>query len=588
MRTRTFVRHSRRHRVGLLAGLLSAALSLSVLLSSGTAFADPRDDLKAAYNKAIGQYNNLELDPALAGLDQALTGAAADDPATAPLRMLRAVIIFSNSGDKNATTAAFVDAVKADYNVALPADMRSPDLQKLLDKARKDSGASAPTEAVRHTAPVAEGCGQDLKFEVVAANIPDGGQAGLYWRVQGDTGEFKSVTMDAFGNLATASVLASEHGDKPVEYFIYVYDGSNNALGNKGAQDNPLVAEVKCVKEEPKAKEPEKPPPPKHSLPRVFINIGLGTGVGIARGVADQSYSQYTPAGNFNYGLKEFACALARWSSGTGDLPSDGVQYSTQMGPTVMAYGTPHGVEELATAYNAGECAAHHKVSSGMAWAPFHIAPEIGGRIGKKLVLSGFVRIQAVTGSKVFRDDPKASLPDSYANDVTNLAPEGVRSKPGATIAGGLKIKYFLGSDEKKFRLFVGGFLGGGFARTKVNMGFTNDRNGNSVPDDKEAAFDTGSGQCVAVWPYKYNCADPNSAESQAAVQSAAAVAANADKSPRVDTVRIGGGLIGATFGFHWQAAKHFGLFGELQVGVWFPRTSSLLIDLNVGPVITF
>ena len=114
---------------------LAAALSLSALLSPGTALADERDDLKAAYNKALGQYNNLELDPALAGLDQALAGAPGDDPATAPLRMLRAVIIFSNSGDKNATTAAFVDAVKADYNVAIPTELRSPDVQKLLDKA---------------------------------------------------------------------------------------------------------------------------------------------------------------------------------------------------------------------------------------------------------------------------------------------------------------------------------------------------------------------------------------------------------------------------------------------------------------------
>jgi hypothetical protein len=581
VQTRTLVRHSRRHP-------LAAALSLVVMLSSGTALADVRDDLKAAYNKALGQYNNLELDQALAELDQALAGAAADDPTTAPLRMLRAVIVFSNSGDKNATTAAFVDAVKADYNVAIPPELRSPDLQKLLDKARKDSGAAAPSETLRHTAPAVEGCGQDLQFEAVASGIPEGGQVGLYWRVQGDTGDFKSVTMDAFGNVVTAQVLASEHGDKPVEYFLYLYDGQNQALGNKGDQANPLVADVKCVKEAPKPKEPEKPPPPKHTLPRVFINLGVGTGVGIARGVADQTYSQYTPAGTFNYGLKEFACALARWSSGTGDLPSDAAQYTATMGPVVMNYGTPYSIDELAFHYNASECAAHHKVSTGMAWAPFHVAPEIGGRIGKKLVLSGFFRIQAVTGSKVFRDDPKASLPDSYAGDVTNPDPQGVRTKPGFTMAGGLKLKYFLGNDEKKFRLFVGGFLGGGFARTRVNMGFANDRNGNSVPDDKEAAFDNVAGQCTAVWPYKYDCSDPNSNDSRAAVLQAANVTANADKSPRIDTVRIGGGLIGATFGFHYQIVKNFGLFGEAQVGVWFPRTTSLLIDINLGPVITF
>lgn len=569
--------------------VLAGALALAALLSSGTAHADPLDDLKAAYNKALGQYNNLELDPALQVLDGALASAAADDPATAPLRMLRAVIIFSNTGKKDQTVAAFVLAVKADYNIALPPDLRSPDLQKLLDKARKDSKAQPPAESLRHSSPAAEGCGQDLKFEAITSGIPDGGQAVLYWRPAGEKGEFKSVTMDAFGSIATATVLATDHGDKSVEYFLYVFDGANKPLGNKGDQENPLSASVTCSKEEPKPVVEEKPPEkPKHTLPRVFINIGLGTGVGVARGVADQSYSQYDPFSGFNYGLKEFACAIARWSSGTAELPADQLDYLNTMGQTVTAFGAPYDVNALAMAYDAGECGRNHAVKTGMASAPFHVAPEIGGRIAKNLVLSGFGRLQLVTGSQVFRDDPDAALAASYMNDVTNVDPPGKRVKPGFTAAGGLKIKYFLGSDEKKFRLFVGGFLGGGFTRLRVPMGFANDRNGNSVPDDKEFAFDTGSGQCVAVWPYQYDCANPNSPQSQAATMQAAAVAANADKSQRIDTVRIGGGLVGATFGFHYQIVKNFALFGELQLGVWFPRTTSFLIDLNVGPAITF
>lgn len=578
MRTRTLPRV---WLGALLGGLLG--------LSSGTAWADGRDDLKAAYNKALGQYNNLELDQALGALDQALSGAAADDPATAPLRMLKAVIIFSNTGKKDQTTAAFVEAVKADYFVALPADMRSPDLQKLLDKARSTAGVSPPSEALRHSAPSTSACGQDLGFEALTSGVPDGGQVALYWRSEADKGEFRTVTMDAFGSIATAVVTAADHGDKSVQYFIYVFDSSNKPLANKGDQENPMTASVTCVKDEPKPKEPEPPPKPKHTLPRVFINLGVGTGFGIARGVADQSYSQYTPGGSFNYGLKEFACALTRWSSGNSDLPSDPIDYQATMGGTVMQYGgAPYTVDQLAVNYNAGECAAHHAVSTGFASAPFHIAPEIGGRIGKRLVLSGFARIQAVTGSKVFRDDPDASLATSYGGDVTNLNPPGTRSKPGATIAGGLKIRYFLGSEERKFRLFVGGFVGGGFSRLRVPMGFANDRNGNSVPDDKEVAFDASSGACVAVWPYKYDCSDPNSAESQAAVQAAAQVATNANKSPRIDTVRIGGGMLGAVFGFNYQVVKNFALFGELQVGVWFPKTTSLLIDLTLGPAITF
>jgi hypothetical protein len=219
-----------------------------------------------------------------------------------------------------------------------------------------------------------------------------------------------------------------------------------------------------------------------------------------------------------------------------------------------------------------------------MASAPFHIAPEIGVRVGRAVVISGFARLQVVTGSKVFRDDPELDLGTSYTGTVTSPNPQGVRTKPGFTAGGGLKIKYFLGQDEQKFRLFVGGMVGGGFARLRVPMGFANDRNGNSVPDDQEVASDTGiAGNCLPVWPYGAStCPD------MAQAQLASTVAASADKSQRVDTVRIGGGMVGALFGFNYQVAKNFALFAELSVGVWFPRTSSFLVDLTLGPAITF
>jgi hypothetical protein len=158
-------------------------MSLAPAITPGRAFFDAREDLKAAYNKALGQYNNLELDPAKATLESALSSAAADDPMTAPLRMLKAVIIFSNTGKADETTAAFSDAVKADYNVSLPTELRSPDLQKLLDKARSSSGLTAPSEAVQHTAPdLADACGKDLVITAVAKEAPEGGQVVLYWR----------------------------------------------------------------------------------------------------------------------------------------------------------------------------------------------------------------------------------------------------------------------------------------------------------------------------------------------------------------------------------------------------------------------
>lgn len=552
-----------------------------------SAMLDANADLKAAYVKALGQYENLELDQALAGLDAALATASAEDPATAPLRMLRAVIIFSNTGKADKTSAAFVDAIKADYNIALPTALRSPDLQKILDKARKASGGKAIDEGLVHTSPdVADACGKDISFNARARLVPEGGQVAFYWRPAG-SGEFKTAAMDIFGNLASLTLTASDHGDKPIEYFIYVFDAANKEQGNKGDSENPIKLDIVCIKDEPKPEpKPEPPPKPKNLLPKVFINIGLGAGLGLARGVADLSYQQYSPLSQgFAYGPAEYACSLARWQAGSGSVPGDAASFAAGLGGAAAAYGAPYSAAELAQVYDADKCGAHHPVKSGMAPAPFHIAPEIGFRIGRAIVLSGFARLQVVTGSKVYRDDPKLDLGTSYTQEVLGANPQGVRVKPGFTGAGGIKIKYFLGKDDtKKFRLFVGGMVGGGFARLRVPMGFANDRNGNSVPDDQESASDFDLlGNCQPVWPYSGGCTGK-----EPGAMLATGVATQADKSQRIDTVRIGGGFIGATFGFNYQIVKNFALFAEAQVSVWFPKTSSFLIDLNLGPVITF
>jgi hypothetical protein len=243
-------------------------------------------------------------------------------------------------------------------------------------------------------------------------------------------------------------------------------------------------------------------------------------------------------------------------------------------------------------------------VKTGLAWAPFHIAPEFGFAITEKLVLSVFSRLQLVTLSKVYRDNPKDGYAESFVNnvyDVNKANAEGVRVKPGFAWGVGAKLKYLLGDPSNKFKVFVGGFAGYGTARLRVNMNFANDRNGNSIPDDREFSRDlpddtmnpSDTNPCTPVWPYNAGCVpgddtDPvNNPGDRDRIQ-AQFKAQTADKSPRIDTVGIGQGMIGATVGFHFQVAKNFALFSEFQVGGWFPNTSSLLFDLNVGPMITF
>jgi hypothetical protein len=212
--------------------------------------------------------------------------------------------------------------------------------------------------------------------------------------------------------------------------------------------------------------------------------------------------------------------------------------------------------------------------------------------------LSLFSRLQVVTGSKVYRgDDPKGAndLALHYNNSMRAADAGGVGeiSRPPFTWALGLKVRGMLRAPGKKFRPFLGGFVGYGAARYRVNMGFANDRNGNSVPDDQEVALDQvpdpmnpGSSLCVPVFPYGSSCqGDAAAMTDQTLAQSQLATA---DKAPRIDTVRAGPAFVGALVGFNYQIVKHFAFYSELHIGGWFNKQTSLLFDLTIGPSITF
>jgi hypothetical protein len=250
-------------------------------------------------------------------------------------------------------------------------------------------------------------------------------------------------------------------------------------------------------------------------------------------------------------------------------------------------YGAPGTQNAMIAAYNPEACAERHPVSTGFAPAPFHIEPEVSFRLGKRISLGVFSRLQVVTGASVFRDDPGKDLQTSFNEDIRSAAPQGVKQAIKFSWAVGAKFKYFLGKETSKLRPFVGAFAGYGHTRLRVDMGFANDRNGNSVPDDLEVGSDTdltGSG-CFPVWPYNGSCGQ-NATEGDNLL--ALQASQNSDPANRIDVVRIGPVFFGALVGFNYQIAKHFALFGELQIGGWLPSQSSMLIDLNVGPAITF
>jgi hypothetical protein len=596
------------------------ALALAFGWATVAEGAAPRDDAKAAYKTAVDQFNDLDLDTARLTLEQAISRAQGDgiggDPVLAPLHALRGGIIYSATGDRGQTLAALTDAVRVDYNVTLPIELRSQELQSLLDEARSKVDRPS-TEAIIHTPPAAA-AGQDLVFEaLINTQVPDNSTVVLYFRKAGADGEFDATYMDLFGNLAIATLPAAKHGDADLEYFFYSLDPSQQPLANKGDRERPLLLTMGEGGGEPAVGDgpgegqggtttggPSKKPPAASSLPRFFLNLGVGTGFGIARGTADFTYQQYTPgsAGSV-YGAREQACAIERWQAAGSPLARDATEFQANLA-NVQGAGMnvlPADAATLVAAYDHGYCSARHPVSTGFASAPFHIAPEFGFRLGRAFVLSVYTRLQVVTGANIETDDPSKDLASSFAEDVRSPNPDGVQHRVPFTWAVGVKGKYFFGKDDRKFRLFAGGFAGGGFSRLRVPMGFANDRNGNSVPDDQEVplsgTIDPATGliipeTCVPVWPYNNGCAartgDPSGPGELEDQLTAAVRASTPSSDERVDTVTIGPGFVGALFGFHYQLHKNFGLFAELGVGVWFPNTSSALFDLSLGPSITF
>lgn len=587
------------------ACVCTGVLALGWAVPGEARAADRRDGILAAYINAAEQLNELDLAAAIAIIDRAIEEARnaglRDDPSLSQLYAMRGGLVFANGGSREDVEAAFLKAIQLDYHVSLPIELRSKDLQQILDATRRT--VQRPAESVLHTPPVPV-MGEDVELAVLFnMPLPNTASAVLYWRPVGEIGEFNAAYMQLFGGFAWASVPASAHENRTFEYFFYAFEDGQRVLANRGDKERPLIfsfegtalpvieapAPTVPVDDEASRRKPT------GGLPLVFIHLGFGTGFGVAHGRAELTYEQYQPRTvGATYGIAEQACAIERWIAADGEL-----QNATEFGKTLGELAElPSPSEELVAAYDRKTCARRHPVRTGVAPAIFHVAPEIGMRVHPRVVLSVFTRLQVATGSRVFGTDPDTSLAESYSGEVRSADPAGTQlalQSPLFTFAVGAKVRYFLGREDAKFRLFTGGFAGFGYARLRVPMGFANDRNGNSVPDDRETSWwgvldENGfvdPERCVEVWPYRAGCDETAERDSEYAL-SQSVIANRPGRDERIDTVRLGPGFVGGLFGVHYQVIKYFAVFAEIDAGVWFPNTTSALFDLTLGPVVTF
>ena len=305
---------------------------LAPLLLAATlaATAAPRDDVLDAHIDAVEQLDLLELEQALQTLDQAVQRAEdaglAGDPSLAALHAMRAGIQHALGHPPAEVAASCHTAVEIDPHVQVPIELRAPEVAKLCDQAR--AGLPARAAGIDHRPPEVSG-DDEIEFVVTAGvTVPEDGQLVLYWRRQGTT-TYAAIDMMRIGNFGRTKVPASEHGGADLEYFIYAFDGEERPLANAGDRERPLQlrfhAAVPQLRDAPAADAASEPEPaaPAVRLPRVILSLGLGTGLGVARGRAEQTYSQYQLSGlPTAYTDREHACALARWASGNKPLPA--------------------------------------------------------------------------------------------------------------------------------------------------------------------------------------------------------------------------------------------------------------------------
>lgn len=616
------------------SALLASAIGMMATSSEVSAL--PRNEMRAAYGRALAAFNDLEIEAALetvsAALAEADSSGSGEDPVLASLFLLRAGLRYSLEGAEGraAILEDLTKAVTLNYYVVVPLEFRSEELSAFLTEARRMSGRKAPSR-IEHKLPEVA-CEQDIQFEALLG-VPDGGTAVLYWkRASAET--FQEVEMEVFSNVAETTVSAPEHGGFDVEYAIYSFDANGQAAYNKGTADQPIVLRLGCKKEEDlsvvraTAGEVDGAPPKEVvPLPRVWINLGLGTGFGLASGRAEKTYYQDFPnSPGSQYNAESYACALARWSAGAVGQPlPDAISFYGadaanpnsaslvgKFGPTV-----PGQAAQVASAYDPTKCGTRHPVTNGLAGSPFFIEPEVQVKVLDRLTVSLYGRLQVVSGSKVIRDNPNKDLGNpglcgdtnaeatgangtSWCDDIYTVDPQSLyRDRPPFTWAIGSKIRYYFLKETSKIRLFAGGFGGYGQSRLRVDMGFANDTNGNSIPDDREdtngyfALNPSDPSTCFPIFPYRDACANlpevggtaGTPVESKTIAQQ---FASSNSSGTRYDTVAIGQGFLGGIFGFNYQIMKNFAVFGEIQVGGWFPDNSSFLVDLNVGPAVTF
>ncbi len=243
-----------------------ATTATALCLLVGLARADPKGEIAAKSKQAMESYDLMDYDAAKKLLNQALATAKKNkldkDPVTAHIYIDLGLAAFANS-DPDTAKVAFQSAVQIDPKIKIDAAYKSPELDKLLEEARSETGGGGGAPDKGGGTPVDSGV-DCTKVKGFQHDILDSGKRGTpqpiealvgadlkaskvsaFYRAEGAT-EFTEVKLTAQGACKyVGNIPASAMKGSLVHYYVAAYAGDGGKpIAAKGAAGSPNIIEL--------------------------------------------------------------------------------------------------------------------------------------------------------------------------------------------------------------------------------------------------------------------------------------------------------------------------------------------------------
>jgi hypothetical protein len=365
--------------------------------------------IEDANRAAMEDYDILNFESAKKLLEDALSQAKKarleKHPVAAKTHVNLGIVLGGGMADLGGAQAAFKKAIEIDPAVKLPPAYRTPELQRVFDSAGP-KGEEGPPVGIKHTPVDRAKTGEPIPLSVQLGPEVKAKQVLLTYRAAG-TQEFTTVPMKPVGISAaewTYSIPAEATKGDSIDYFIEAKGLGGKTLAATGNSMSPSTIKIDHggPVTPPKPLKPEGPEPPEENplLPKGGPAIPPGGG-------------------------------------GGGDDPKVTTRSKTRRSVYVAV-----GVGSGAGFISGKTEVSNQDVTCCVAFAPFHVLPEIGFWLSPSFTLSVVGRL---------------GLP------LTANVPNAATAAP----SGFVRATYRFGEDQG---LYLHGEVGGGFIRHVVTL----------------------------------------------------------------------------------------------------------------------